>query len=257
MTRVLTSQEGRVLHLVNNAPEQRNAFGTDFYDAMIPALETAAADESVGAIVISGAGGFFCAGGDVKRLAKAHTFDYAERREGVDRLHELIRALRTCPKPVIAAVEGGAAGAGASLAAACDLIVAEPDAYFMLAYVRIGITPDGGATWSFTRALPRQFVTEMALTGGRVTAERLHQLGMVNRISSDTLADALAWARELAEGPSASMAEIKRLIGVAEDSRLDAQLEAEAAGIAEALGGAEGAEGTRAFLEKRKAKFHG
>lgn len=255
MSRVLVHREGRVLHLVNNAPEQRNAFGMDFYDEMIPAIESAGADD-IGAVVISGAGGFFCAGGDVKRLAVAHQLPFEERRKGVDRLHALIGAIRACPRPVIAAVEGGAAGAGASLAAASDLIVAAPGAYFMLAYVKIGITPDGGATWSFARALPRQFVTEMALTGGRVGAERMHQLGVVNRLSEAPVADALSWAAEIAAGPSASIAAIKGLIGAAEQDSFDAQLEAEAVGIATALGGPEGIEGAGAFLEKRKADFH-
>ncbi|MEL7465689.1 MAG: enoyl-CoA hydratase family protein [Pseudomonadota bacterium] len=257
MSRVLVERRGRVLHLVNNAPKQRNAFGLDFYDAMIPALEDAAADEGVGAVVISGAGGFFCAGGDVKRLAVAHQHEFDERRKGVDRLHELMRAIRDCPKPVIAAVEGGAAGAGASLAAMCDLIVAEPEAYFMLAYVKIGITPDGGATWSFARSLPRQFATEMALTGGKVPAKRLFGLGMVNRISDNALEDALAWGAELAEGPSQSMAAIKKLMRDAEEDTLEAQFEAEAVGIATALASDDGIEGATAFLEKRKAKFHG
>lgn len=254
MSRVLSHREGRVLHLVNNAPEKRNAFGMDFYEGMIPAIESAAAAD-VGAVVISGADGFFCAGGDVKRLAVAHELPPAERREGVDRLNELILAIRACPRPVIAAVEGGAAGAGASLAAACDLIVAEPTAYFMLAYVKIGITPDGGATSFFTRALPRHFAAEMALTGGRVPAARLHQLGLINRIEGEPVPAALAWAAELAEGPAGAMASIKRLISDAEDASLEAQLEAEAAGIAEALGAPEGIEGAAAFVEKRKADF--
>lgn len=254
MSRVLIQRQGRALHLVNNAPLQRNAFGMDFYDAMIPAIESAAADD-IGAVVISGAEGFFCVGGDVKRLAAAHKLPPAARREGVDRLHELIQAIRNCPRPVIAAVEGGAAGAGASLAAACDLIVAGRESYFMLAYVKIGITPDGGATWSFTRALPRHFATEMALTGGRVQSERLHRLGMVNRLSDDPVKEALAWAEELANGPADSMASIKALITKAEGEALAAQLEAEAASIATALGHPEGIEGATAFLEKRKADF--
>lgn len=255
MSRVLTERRGRVLHLVNNAPEQRNAFGLDFYDGMIPALETAAEDDGVGAVVISGAAGFFCAGGDVKRLAVAHKHDFAERRKGVDRLHELMRAIRDCPKPMIAAVEGGAVGAGASLAAMCDLIVAAPDSYFMLAYVKIGIVPDGGATWSFARALPRQFVTEMALTGGRVASTRMHELGLVNRIADDAVADALGWAGELANGPAGSMGVIKRLIREAEEASLEAQFEAEAVGIANALASPDGIEGATAFLEKRKPNF--
>ncbi|MFV0473574.1 MAG: oxepin-CoA hydrolase, alternative type [Pikeienuella sp.] len=256
MSRILTRQEGRVLHVVNNLPEQRNALGHDVYDGLFAALD-AAARPDIGAVVLSGAGGFFCAGGDVRRLAVAHKVDYAERRVGVDQLNRLIHAMRACPRPIIAAVEGGAAGAGASLAAACDLIVAGADAYFMLAYVKIGVTPDGGATWTFARDLPRQFATEMALTGGRVPAARLHQLGMVNRLADDPVAEALAWAAELARGPAEAMAGIKRLISAAEETTLADQLEAEADSIARALGAPEGIEGANAFLEKRRANFHG
>lgn len=254
MSRVLVQKKGRVLHLVNNAPKTRNAFGLDFYDAMLPALESAGADD-VGAVAISGAGGFFCAGGDVNRLAVAHEQPHSRRREGVERLHQVIRAIRACPRPVIAAVEGGAAGAGASLAAACDLIVAEPKAYFMLAYVKIGITPDGGATWTFSRALPPQMAAEMALTGGRISAERLHALGMVNRLEADPVAAALDWAAELAAGPAGSIAAIKGLLRNAQEASLNDQLEAEAESIATALGRPEGIEGATAFLEKRKPRW--
>lgn len=254
MSRILARKEGRVLHLVNNAPKTRNALGLDFYDAMFPALESAGA-EDVGAVVISGAGGFFCAGGDVNRLATAHERPHPQRRDGVERLHQVIRAIRACPRPVIAAVEGGAAGAGASLAAACDLIVAEPSAYFMLAYVKIGITPDGGATWTFSRALPPQMAAEMALTGGKVSAERLHHLGMVNRIEPDPVAAALEWAAELAAGPAGAIAAIKGLLRNAQEASLNDQLEAEAESIATTLGRPEGIEGATSFLEKRKPRW--
>ncbi|MGB0506134.1 MAG: oxepin-CoA hydrolase, alternative type [Pikeienuella sp.] len=253
MSRLIVEQIGRVLHLINNDPGARNAMSIELYDLMIEAIEGVSDD--VGAVVVSGAGGFFCAGGDVRRLAVAHKLPFDERRQGVDRLHDLIRAVRACPKPVIAAVEGGAAGAGASLAAACDLIVAAPDAYFMLAYVKIGLTPDGAATWSFARALPRQLATEMALTGGKMPASRLHEAGMVNRLADDTVPDALAWAAKLASGPSDSMASIKSLIGEAEERSLEDQLEAEATSIATAMANDEGKEGAMAFLEKRKPVF--
>lgn len=257
MSRLLIERHGRVRKIVNNDPATRNALGLDFYEAMVPALEEAGASPDVGAVVICGAGGFFCAGGDVRRLAVAHTLDAADRRKGVDRLHGMMRAIRACPKPVIAAVEGGAAGAGASLAAMCDLIVAGRDAYFMLAYVKIGLTPDGGATWTFTRALPRQLAAEMALTGGRVPAERLYHAGMVNRLADDPVAEAMGWAAELAEGATGAMGEIKRMIIAAEECGLEAQFEAEAVGIAAAMAGPEGREGTAAFLEKRAPRFHG
>ncbi|MEM7269075.1 MAG: enoyl-CoA hydratase family protein [Pseudomonadota bacterium] len=256
MSRVITERHGRVVKLINNDPAKRNAFGLDFYDAIIPAIEAAGADDGVGAVVICGAEGFFCAGGDVSRLAKAHTFEFPERRQGVDRLHEMMRAIRACPKPVIAAVEGGAAGAGASLAAMCDLIVAERGSYFMLAYVKIGLTPDGGATWTFTKALPRQLAAEMALTGGKMPAERLYEAGMVNRLSDDALGEAMAWAAELAEGATGAMAEIKRMILEAEEAQLETQFETEAVGIATAMKSKDGMEGTSAFVEKRKPDFH-
>lgn len=257
MTRVLQERHGRVLHLVNNRPETRNAFGFDFYEAMTPALLAAGADDGVGAVVISGANGFFCAGGDLNRIAVAHKLPFEERRENVDRgLHGMMRAIRACPKPVIAAVQGGAAGAGASLAAMCDMIVADKGSYFMLAYVKIGLTPDGGATWSYTRALPRQLAAEMALAGGRMPAERLYSAGMVNRLADDAVAEALDWAAEIAAGPPQAMAEIKRQILQAEGDQLDRQLEDEAAGIADAMAHPEGKEGATAFLEKRRPNFH-
>ncbi|MGB0410098.1 MAG: oxepin-CoA hydrolase, alternative type [Pikeienuella sp.] len=255
MTRVLTERHGRVLHLINNAPDKRNALDFDYYDAVIAALD--AAGDDIGAVVLSGAGHFFCAGGDLKGLKARSEKDFAGRREGVDRLHGLIRAIRACPKPVIAAVDGGAAGAGASLAAACDLIVAAEDAYVILAYVKIGLTPDGGATWFYGRGLPPQLTAEMAITGGKMPAARLYQAGFINRIAPVAVDAALEWAAEIANGAPHSMAAIKGLLGQAQTNSLEEQLEAEAQGIGTALGGAEGKEGINAFLEKRKANFHG
>ena len=256
MARVIQERHGRVMKLINNDPAKRNAFGLDFYDHMIPAIEAAAADDSIGAVVICGAEEFFCAGGDLNRLAVAHKLEFSERRQGVDKLHVMMRAIRNCPKPVIAAVEGGAAGAGASFAAMCDLIVAETGSYFMLAYVKIGLTTDGGATWSFTRNLPRQLSSEMGLTGGKISSQRLYDCGMVNRMSDNPLDDAMAWAAELANNSSTAMAGIKRMIVEAEEASLEAHFETEAVGIATAMKSKDGMEGTSAFLEKRKPKFH-
>jgi enoyl-CoA hydratase/carnithine racemase len=154
-------------------------------------------------------------------------------------------------------VEGGAAGAGASLAVACDLIVAARDAYFSVAYIKIGLTPDGGATAFLGAALPRQMVSEMVFTGDRIAAERLHGLGMVNRLTGpgQALEGALELATRLAHGPAHALAEGKRLINQARLNPLQAQLDLEADGIATALGGDEGREGIAAFLEKRKPDF--
>lgn len=252
-----TRREGRIVTIVNDHPATRNALGWDFYGDFANIIAVAGADDDVGAIVVTGGGGYFSSGGDVKGLRERAGMDISARREGVARLHRMIRAMRACPKPLIAAVEGGAAGAGAALALACDMIVAARDASLSIAYVKIGLTPDGGTTGVLSRALPRQMLSEMAMTGRPVGAERLYALGIVNRLSEPgrALADALALAGELVEGPLNTLAEIKRLVDEAQSSSLDAQLDYEAEAIAQALGEAEAREGIAAFLEKRKPVF--
>ena len=252
--RIVLERHGRVLKVVNNDPQTRNALSWDFYDGFRAAVEEAGRDPGIGAIVLTGAGGFFCSGGNIHGLKERSQADYQTRRNSVDMLHRMILAMRACPKPIIAAVDGGAAGAGASIMAACDLIVAARDAYVSVAYVRIGLTPDGGATAFFGASLPRQLVSEMVFTGDRIPAERLHACGMVNRLadSGGALDAAMAWAAEIAARPGRALARGKALIESARTSTLDAQLDAEADGIADALGGVEGREGINAFLEKRQ-----
>jgi enoyl-CoA hydratase/carnithine racemase len=256
-SRLILERRGRVLVATNNDPATRNALSWDFYDGFRSAVEAAAGDPEVGAIVVTGAAGFFCSGGNVHGLKERSAADYPTRRSSVDMLHRMILAMRDCPKPIVAAVDGGAAGAGTSLAAACDLIVAARDAYFSVAYIRIGLTPDGGATAFLGAALPRQLLSEMVFTGDRIPVERLHALGMVNRLTEpgQALATALELATRLAHGPAHALAEGKRLINESRLNPLKAQLDLEADGIAAALGGAEGREGIAAFLEKRKPDF--
>ena len=252
--RILLERHGRVLKAVNNDPATLNALSWDFYDGFRRAVEEAGADPGVGAIVLTGAGGFFCSGGNVRGLKERSAADYPTRRSSVDRLHDMVLAMRACPKPIIAAVDGGAAGAGASIMAACDLIVAARDAYVSVAYIRIGLTPDGGATAFFGTALPRQLVSEMVFTGDRVPVERLHAAGMINRLTEPggALPSAMEWAAEIAARPPRALANGKKLIEAARASALKAQLDAEADCIAEALAGPEGQEGIDAFLAKRK-----
>lgn len=252
--RIILERHGRVLKAVNNDPKTRNALSRDFYDGFRAAVEQAGRDPEIGAIVLTGAAGFFCSGGNVHGLKERSQADYAARRSSVDRLHEMILAMRACPKPIIAAVDGGAAGAGASIMAACDLIVAARDAYVSIAYIRIGLTPDGGATAFFSAALPRQLVAEMVFTGDRIPAERLYAAGMINRLAEPggALDAAMEWAAEIADMPSRALANGKKLIGAARLATLRDQLESEADGIAEAMAGAEAREGIDAFLEKRK-----
>lgn len=249
--------EGRWLTVVNRNPGRRNALSEELYAALEAALARASAEPRLAAVIVTGADGFFCSGGDLNFLAAAASMSGDGRRARIDRLHGVIRAVRACPRPVIAAVEGGAAGAGASLALACDMIVAARDARFTAAYVSAGLVPDGGLTASLTAALPPQLAAEMCLTAAPVTAERLHALGAVNALTDPggALAAAEALAQKLAAGPAAAQAAIKRLLTGARDRLYEGQLAAEREAMAAALGAPEAAEGIAAFLGKRAPDF--
>jgi enoyl-CoA hydratase/carnithine racemase len=250
-------REGAVLVLVNDNPERRNALSSEFYGQMSDALAGAQADPEIGAVVLTGAGDFFCAGGDLNRLSQARSLARDERRRRLELLHDMIRGIRVTTKPVIAAVEGGAAGAGLSLALACDLVVAARNAFFSVSYVKVGLTPDGGATAFLAESCSRQLLTELCLTGDRISAERLHALGAVNRLvdAGAAKAEALALAARLAAGPARATARIKALCGQAHTTPLAGQLELEAVSMIEAQGDDEAAEGIGAFLAKRKPDF--
>ncbi|WP_027015067.1 oxepin-CoA hydrolase, alternative type [Comamonas composti] len=254
---LLVRREGAVLVLSNNNVAARNALSPEFYQGVIAGLKQAAADPGVGAVVLTGEGGHFCAGGDLRQLAKRRELPRQERREKLEGLHELIRAVRDCPKPVIAAVEGAAAGAGLSLALACDMLVAAKNAVFSVAYVKVGLTPDGGATAFLAEFVSRQVLTELCLTGERISGERLAQLGPVNRLTEAgaALAEALRLAEHIASGPEQAMARIKNLCREAPRNTLEEQLELEAQYMVISQETEESREGIGAFLEKRQADF--
>ena len=252
--RVLIERQGRVLKIVNNDPATRNALSWEFYDGFKEALQNARNDASIGAIVLTGAEGFFCSGGNLNSINERRSQDLPTRRKGVDRLHSMIMEMRTSPKPIIAAVDGGAAGAGASIMAACDLVVGARDAYASVAYIKIGLTPDGGSTAFFGTALPRHMVAEMMFTGDRIPLTRLYDMGVVNKLADPggALDMAMDWAAQIAAGPSRALAKAKEMINSARLAPLQEQLDLEADNIAEAIGGDEGGEGLAAFLGKRK-----
>jgi enoyl-CoA hydratase/carnithine racemase len=252
-----TSREGRVLTLTLNDPATRNSLSTQMYVGGRAEILNAAGDDDVGAIIITGAEGNFCSGGNITRLRESIEASPADRRIGVDALHGWIKAIRDCPKPIIAAVEGAAAGAGCSLALACDLIVSADTARFVVAYVKIGLNPDGGSTAFFNRGLPPQLVAELCFFGDPIGAERLHQLGVVNKLTApgSALDEATAWATRLANGPSAAISRAKALISAARHNSFEAQLDMEADLITQARDHPEAAEGLNAFLEKRKPDF--
>lgn len=254
---LLTRRDGAVLVLSNNNPPARNALTPGFYTGLTQALHAAGGDASVGAIVLTGEGGHFCAGGDLRQIATRRELPIAERRLRLEGLHNLVRALRDCPKPVVMAVEGAAAGAGLSLALAGDLLVAARNAQFSVAYVKVGLTPDGGATALLAEFVSRQVLTELCLTGERVSGERMHQLGVVNRLTEPgaALDTAIALAQQIATGPDLAMARIKHLCRMAPRNTLEQQLELEALYMPLSQETEESREGIGAFLEKRAADF--
>ncbi len=252
-------RHGRVLELVMDNPAQRNALTPDTSSTLTRLLRLADEDAGVGAVVLRGAGEQFCAGGNLKSLAEMRaTRPRQAIVERINFVNELARALRGIGKPVIAAVEGHAAGAGFSIALGCDLIVASTDAVFTLSYVKIGVNPDGGGSWFIARSLPRQLAAELALTAKPVDAATLAAHGVVNRVApaGRTRDEALAWAAQIAEGATGAIGRTKRLLEEAGSQDLPRHLERERESFTEAFYGAEGGEGVSAFLEKRKAAFH-
>lgn len=252
-------REGAVLVLAIDNPKARNALSPELYAELGKALEEAAADDSIGAIVLTGEGGHFCAGGDLRKLATRHTLTPLERRANLEQLNATVRALRNCPKPIVAALEGAVAGAGVSVALGCDILVAASDSRFSVAYVKVGLTPDGGATALLGESLSRPALAELCLTGNIVNGERMYQLGVVNRVVEPgrALEEALALANQLANGPVQAMARIKHLCNTAKRNSFEEQVALESQYMVEAQGGAEAKEGIAAFLEKRKPVFRG
>lgn len=249
------SESTLVLTLSN--PGARNALHPDMYAAGVRALETAERDPSVRAIVLTGADDFFCAGGNLNRLLENRAKDPAVQAQSIDALGQWILALRTSTKPVIAAVAGAAAGAGFSLALACDLIVAADDAKFVMSYARVGLTPDGGGSWFLAQALPRALATEVLLEAKPIGADRLYALGVVNRLvkTAQVRDTAIAWADELGRGSPNACARIKALIAAAGTQPLADHLGTERDHFVASLHHGDALEGITAFLEKRPARY--
>jgi enoyl-CoA hydratase/carnithine racemase len=252
-------RHARVLELVIDNEAQRNALTPDISDGLAKALRMADDDKGVGAIVLRGEGRHFCAGGNLKSLSEMRaTRPRQAIVERINHVNELARALRGIGKPVIAAVEGHAAGAGFSIALGCDLIVAAQDAVFTMSYVKIGVNPDGGGSWFISRALPRQLAAELTLTAAPATAEKLSSHGVVNRVvpPGRSREEAMSWATTIAEGATGAIGRAKRLLEEAGTQDLQRHLERERESFSDAFYGPEGGEGVAAFLEKRKPNFH-
>jgi enoyl-CoA hydratase/carnithine racemase len=255
---LLSTSEGQTLILTLSNPEFRNALGPEMYAAGVEALSVAESSPDVRSVVITGANGIFCAGGNLQRLQSNRQLPPEHQAQSIEGLHNWIEAIRTFPKPVIAAVEGPAAGAGFSLALACDMIVAARNSVFVMAYSSIALSPDGGGSWSLSRAVPRQLATEMLMCGERIGAERLQQLGVVNRLADagQALRQALELCEQLnARAPNA-LTSIKELLSEADTSSLNAQLARERDHFVKNLHHANAGIGISAFLNKQKPSYN-
>ncbi len=252
-----STSEGHTMVLTLSNPSQRNALGPEMYAAGIEALNGAENSDEIRSVILVGEGAWFCAGGSLQRLSANREREPAVQAESIEALHNWIDSIRTFPKPVIAAVEGAAAGAGFSLALACDFIVAARDAVFAASYSNVALSPDGGMSWHLAQALPRQLASEWLMGGERIQAARLHTLGLVNEIAENgqALATALKLADRLnARAPNA-LASIKELLSEARGATLPAQLAQERDHFVRNLHHANAGIGIAAFLAKETPRY--
>jgi 2-(1,2-epoxy-1,2-dihydrophenyl)acetyl-CoA isomerase len=254
-TVLLSEKDGSVLTLTLNRPDALNALNGELRAALLAALKGAARDDSVRAIVLTGAGRGFCAGADLRGGSAEREF----RRVLAAEYNPLIEAIRDLPKPVVAAVNGAAAGAGMSLALAADLVVAAEGVRLVPAFARIGLVPDSGLARTLVRTVGRHRAFEILMGERHVHAEDAHELGLVAAVvPADALAEtSRTLALRLASGPTRGIGLTKRLLNAAEDATLGEALGAEAA-LQELAGRTEDhAEGVAAFAEKRDPDFTG
>ena len=252
-----TARQGSTLVLTLSDPATRNTLSEQLVSAGIEALNVAEADDEVRSVVLHGDGTNFCAGGNLQGLAARREAGVEAQVQVMEQLHQFIEAIRVFPKPVIAAVEGAAAGAGFSLALACDLVVAAEDARFILSHASIGLTPDGGATWHLAQSLPRQLAQQWMWLAEPASARQLHAHGLVNQVtdSGGALAEALHLAERLAAMAPNALAAGKELLQQAQTATLTQQLESERNQFVEALFHPNAGEGLHAFFDKRTPRF--
>ena len=252
-----STSEGQTLILTISNPAFKNALSPEIYAAGVEALNAAETNPEIRSVIITGEGTTFCAGGNLQRLLANRQQPKEVQAQSIDGLHSWIDSIRTYPKPVVAAVEGAAAGAGFSLALACDFCVAADNAVFVMSYSTVGLSPDGGGSWTLARALPRQLVSELLMCGERVNAQRLYDFGLVNTVCSggSALQQALALAERLNARAPNVMASIKELLNDADCNNLSQHLQTERNHFVRNLHHANGGEGIDAFLTKRAPHY--
>ena len=260
---LLARQDGGVLVLTLNRPEARNALSDDLSPALRRMLADASQDDSIGALVITGAGTAFCAGGDVKGMGgntskKPMTTD--ERIADLQqRQRTLTGALITMPQPTIAALPGPAVGAGLSIALACDIRIAAASAFLSTGYRRVALSGDYGIAWMMTRLVGTARARELMFTGERVEAERAERIGLVNQVVADAVLQetAMTMARSFADGPRTALRLMKENLDLAIGADFVTALDREAEQLVLASQDPDHGEAVRAFVEKRAPVFRG
>jgi 2-(1,2-epoxy-1,2-dihydrophenyl)acetyl-CoA isomerase len=260
---LLCRLENRVAVLTLNRPERLNALTKDMMQALLARLSSCAIDDAIGCVVLTGAGGAFCSGGDVRAQAKVAaegTVETPEQRTDLLRASmEASRLLHEMPKPTVAMLNGVAAGAGLSLALACDLRIAGRSARMTTAFAKVGLSGDYGGTWFLTQLVGTAKARELYFLSEVLDAAQIEALGLANKIVADTelAAETMALAEKLANGPSVALRYMKRNLNVAVSGTLAAGLDSEAYGMLRARASEDHKEASRAFVEKRAPAFRG
>jgi 2-(1,2-epoxy-1,2-dihydrophenyl)acetyl-CoA isomerase len=257
---VLLDRDGAAATLTLNRPDARNAFDQALVAELRTALQELGRDDGVRAVVLTGAGQSFSAGADLKAGFDPTPQGHPDVQNALEQgYHPIIEAIRTMPKPVVAAVNGAAAGIGCSMALACDLVVAAESAFFLLAFVNIGLVADGGSSLLIPERAGFARAAEMALLGERIPARTALEWGLINRVVGDDelAARAHELAQRLAAGPTRSYAGTKRQLNAWLYGRMREQLALEASIQQELAASEDFAEGVQAFVEKRPPRFHG
>jgi 2-(1,2-epoxy-1,2-dihydrophenyl)acetyl-CoA isomerase len=258
---IVVRRDGAVATLTLNRPAALNVLDLAMMEALVAHTAALASDNALRVVVVKGAGRHFMAGGDLRTFAQRLDATAAERQQDfqriVDRLHAAIEHLQRMPHAVVGAVQGAVAGFGLSLCCACDLVVAADDAYFSSAYRQIGLSPDGGGTWSLPRIVGLRKALEIYLLSERIDAGEALRIGLVNRVVA---ADALDTAvhtitQSIATGPAVALRNVKRLLRESLDRPLSRQLRAEAESFGQCAATDDFTEGIRAFLDKRPPRF--
>ena len=255
---ILYEVQDSVVLITLNRPERRNAMNRELNRDLLAGFEEAAADDQVRAVVVSGAGKGFCAGADLAMFQPQPTAEKVYEMI-ISSYQPIMEAVTSMKKPVIAAVNGVAAGAGASLALACDLRVMAHDASIMMAFSNIALVPDAGATWFLTRLVGYSRAYEIAAEGNRIPAERCLELGLANKVVPAAQLDtiSLAWARKLAERPTLALGLTKQAMEYAHLHDLASTIEYEARLQKQTVPSYDFMEGVMAFVQKREPEFQG